>query len=152
MDAHSPDTVPTSLCPLRVRTTGSGPVAVLWRSLFVDSTTWQRLTGSLAAHRRLVMIDGPSHGGSAAAPRLFSNNECADLATQVLDHLGISEPVDWVGNAWAAMSAFSSPPHTPSGSAASPPSAHRSMRYARPNADAMARSSPSTAPSVPSTS
>jgi len=68
--------------------------------LFVDSTTWQRLTGSLAAHRRLVMIDGPSHGGSAAAPRLFSNNECADLATQVLDHLGISEPVDWVGNAW----------------------------------------------------
>ena len=37
--------VPTRLGPLRVETAGSGPPAVLWHSLFVDSTTWNLLVG-----------------------------------------------------------------------------------------------------------
>lgn len=100
MDALSPDTVPTSLGPLHVQALGSGPVAVLWHSLFVDSTTWERLIGPLSARRRLILIDGPSHGRSAPAQRLFTLDECAAAAVQVLDNLGIDEPVDWVGNAW----------------------------------------------------
>ena len=38
-------TVATRLGPLRVQTVGSGPPAVLWHSLFVDSTTWNLLVG-----------------------------------------------------------------------------------------------------------
>lgn len=92
--------VPTRLGDLRVEICGSGPPAVLWHSLFVDSTTWERVREELAAVRRLVIIDGPSHGGSAAATRIFALEECPGAALDVLDHFGISEPVDWVGNAW----------------------------------------------------
>jgi pimeloyl-ACP methyl ester carboxylesterase len=85
---------------LRVRVVGSGSPAVLWHSLFVDSTTWDQVRGPLAEHRRLILIDGPSHGGSQAARHSFTLQDCADAAEDVLDHLGVSEPVDWIGNAW----------------------------------------------------
>jgi pimeloyl-ACP methyl ester carboxylesterase len=83
-----------------VQTAGSGPPAVLWHSLFVDSTTWNRLRAPLAAERRLVLIDGPNHGGSPPARHPFTLDDCAGVAADVLDHLGIGEPVDWLGNAW----------------------------------------------------
>jgi pimeloyl-ACP methyl ester carboxylesterase len=92
--------VPTRLGELRVEVCGAGPTAVLWHSLFVDSTTWERMRGPLSAVRRLIIIDGPSHGGSAAASRIFTLEECAGAALDVLDHLGVTAPVDWVGNAW----------------------------------------------------
>jgi pimeloyl-ACP methyl ester carboxylesterase len=92
--------VPTRLGDLRVEVCGAGPPAVLWHSLFVDSTTWERVRGPLSAVRRLIIIDGPSHGGSAAASRIFTLDDCAGAALDVLDHLGVSAPVDWVGNAW----------------------------------------------------
>ncbi len=68
--------VPTRLGPLRVQIAGAGPPAVLWHSLFVDSTTWVRVRGPLASVRRLLP------------------------AIDVLDHFRIGEPTDWVGNAW----------------------------------------------------
>lgn len=92
--------VPTRLGDLRVEICGSGPPAVLWHSLFVDSTTWERVREPLSAVRRLVIIDGPSHGGSMAATRIFALEECPGAALDVLDHLGVTQPVDWVGNAW----------------------------------------------------
>ncbi|GAC1343596.1 MAG: alpha/beta fold hydrolase [Candidatus Dormibacteria bacterium] len=92
--------VPTRLGELRVEVCGTGPPAVLWHSLFVDSTTWERVRRPLSAARRLIIIDGPSHGRSAPAARLFTGQECAGAALDVLDHLGVSQPVDWVGNAW----------------------------------------------------
>jgi pimeloyl-ACP methyl ester carboxylesterase len=73
---------------------------VLWHSLFVDSTTWQRLREPLSANRQLVLIDGPSHGGSERVGRLFDLPECAAAALDVLDQLGLREPIDWLGNAW----------------------------------------------------
>jgi pimeloyl-ACP methyl ester carboxylesterase len=93
-------TVSTSLGGLRVRTIGTGPPAVLWHSLFVDSTSWDRVRDDLAKHRRLIMIDGPGHGGSDAYPHRFALADCATAACEVLDALGVVEPVDWVGNAW----------------------------------------------------
>jgi pimeloyl-ACP methyl ester carboxylesterase len=96
----SPLGVPTRLGPLRVETIGSGPPAVLWHSLFVDSTTWHRLRAPLATHRRLVLIDGPNHGGNPPTRRRFTLDECVGVAVDVLDQLGIGEQVDWLGNAW----------------------------------------------------
>lgn len=93
-------TVATRLGPLHVQTAGSGPPAVLWHSLFVDSTTWDRVRAPLAAERRLVLIDGPNHGGSPPVRRPFTLDDCAGAAADVLDHLGIAEPADWLGNAW----------------------------------------------------
>jgi pimeloyl-ACP methyl ester carboxylesterase len=93
-------TVATRLGPLRVETAGSGLPAVLWHSLFVDSTTWDRVRAPLAAERRLVIIDGPNHGGSPPVRQPFTLDGCAAAAADVLDHLGIAGPVDWLGNAW----------------------------------------------------
>jgi pimeloyl-ACP methyl ester carboxylesterase len=93
-------TVPTRLGPLHVQTLGSGPPAVLWHSLFVDSTTWVRVRQPLAAERRLVLIDGPAHGHNPPVARRFTLGDCAGAAADVLDRLGIGEPADWLGNAW----------------------------------------------------
>ena len=93
-------TVATRLGPLHVETAGSGPPAVLWHSLFVDSATWARLRAPLATERRLVLIDGPNHGASPPVRHPFTLDDCAGAALDVLDQLGIAEPVDWLGNAW----------------------------------------------------
>lgn len=92
--------VTTLLGQLHVETAGSGPPAVLWHSLFVDSATWNRVRAPLAAERRLVLIDGPNHGGSPPVRRPFTLEDCVEAAAEVLDHLGIREPADWLGNAW----------------------------------------------------
>ncbi len=92
--------VPTRLGLLQVEMCGSGPPAVLWHSLFVDSTTWERVREPLSGDRRLILIDGPSHGGSPGPGRIFTLDECAGAAADVLTHLGVEGPVDWVGNAW----------------------------------------------------
>jgi pimeloyl-ACP methyl ester carboxylesterase len=93
-------TVPTDVGSLRVRVTGRGPVAVFWHSLFVDSRSWYRVEAALASQRTLVLIDGPSHGDSQPARRLFSLQDCAASADQILGQLGVTEPADWVGSAW----------------------------------------------------
>jgi pimeloyl-ACP methyl ester carboxylesterase len=90
--------VPTRLGPLRVQIAGSGPPAVLWHSLFVDSTTWARVREPLASVRRLLLVDGPGHGHNPPAARRFTLGDCAGAAADVLDHFRIG-PVDWVGNA-----------------------------------------------------
>lgn len=40
---------------LHVRQTGSGPTAVLWHSLFVDSASWRRVEPRLSEDRRLIL-------------------------------------------------------------------------------------------------
>ena len=92
--------VPTSLGRLNVGQAGVGPPALLWHSLWVDSRSWGSLVDSLGAQRRLVIIDGPGYGRSDPIHRDFTLDDCARAAAEVIDHLDISEPVDWVGNAW----------------------------------------------------
>jgi len=92
--------IDTKLGRLHVEVDGEGPPAVLWHSLFVDSRSWSRLRELLRQDRRLVLIDGPGHGKSSAPPPDFDLAECAEAASQVLDTLGVREPVDWLGNAW----------------------------------------------------
>jgi pimeloyl-ACP methyl ester carboxylesterase len=92
--------VATRLGPLSVGTAGSGPPAVMWHSLFVDSTSWSRLSPHLETDRLLVFIDGPNHGGHAPLRQPFTLEDCVGAAVDVLDQLDISGPVDWLGNAW----------------------------------------------------
>ncbi len=95
LDTH----VPTCLGDLHVRRTGTGPPAVLWHSLWVDSRSWGPLVESLAAQRQVVTIDGPGYGTSSPIHRDFTLDECASAAGEVLDTLGL-QTVDWIGNAW----------------------------------------------------
>ncbi|MGS0684430.1 alpha/beta fold hydrolase [Nakamurella sp. GG22] len=92
--------ITTRVGPLNVQTIGSGPPAVLWHSLFVDSTTWDRLLPRLATDRRLVLVDGPNHGANPRRKIRFSLADCVGAAEDVLGHFGIDDPVDWLGNAW----------------------------------------------------
>jgi pimeloyl-ACP methyl ester carboxylesterase len=92
--------VPTSLGRLNVGQVGTGPPALLWHSLWVDSGSWGSLLDSLGAQRRLVIVDGPGYGHSDPIHRDFTLDDCARAASEVIDHLEITEPVDWVGNAW----------------------------------------------------
>jgi len=48
----------------------------------------------------MYTVDGPSHGKSEAVHRDFTYDEIVDSAEQSLDRLGLTEPVDWVGNAF----------------------------------------------------
>ena len=92
--------VTTTVGRLAVTTLGAGAPAVLWHSLFVDERSWQRVTGELSRDRTLIMITGPGHGRSSDPGRRYSLEECADAGAEVLLALDVSEPVDWVGNAW----------------------------------------------------
>lgn len=47
-----------------------------------------------------MTIDGPGYGRSDPIHRDFTLDDCVNAATEVIDHLGITDPVDWVGNAW----------------------------------------------------
>ena len=96
----NPDFVSTDLCRLHVRHTGTGPPVVLWHSLFFDSRSWGSLVDALARDRTVYAVDGPSHGKSEAVHRDFTYDEIVDSAEQSLDRLGLTEPVDWVGNAF----------------------------------------------------
>ena len=100
MITPSPNLVSTDLGRLHVQRTGSGPPVVLWHSLFVDSRSWGPLIDGLGRQRTVYAIDGPSHGKSDSVARDFTFEEVVASAEQALDRLGLSEPVDWVGNAW----------------------------------------------------
>jgi pimeloyl-ACP methyl ester carboxylesterase len=100
MITPSPEFASTDLGCLHVRRTGAGPPVVLWHSLFVDSSSWGPLVDMLGRDRTVYTIDGPSHGKSDPVPRDFTFEELVVSAEQALDRLGLTEPVDWVGNAW----------------------------------------------------
>lgn len=91
--------VPTTLGPLAVKRTGSGPPLLLWHSLFVDGASWADVVPALAKARTVYVVDGPCHGESPGPDRRFTLEECADAAFAVLDHVAVDR-VDWIGNAW----------------------------------------------------
>jgi pimeloyl-ACP methyl ester carboxylesterase len=95
--------VPTALGDLAVHEHLSpdpqAPVALLWHSMFADSSSWDAVVPQLLPHRRLLVVDGPGYGASDPLPRRTSIGESAEVGEQVLDHLGVAS-VDWVGNAW----------------------------------------------------
>jgi pimeloyl-ACP methyl ester carboxylesterase len=94
---HSIDTV---VGRLKVTTVGAGAPAVLWHSLFVDERSWERVAADLARDRRLIVVTGPGHGESGDPGRRYDLLQCARAAEEVVDALGVAEPLDWVGNAW----------------------------------------------------
>ena len=81
------------------RRSGSGPVAVLWHSLFVDGHSWDRTIAALSQDRTLIVVDGPGYGDSDALLHRRSIAEAGGAAADLIDAITDS-PVDFVGNAW----------------------------------------------------
>ncbi|RUP02955.1 MAG: alpha/beta fold hydrolase [Mycobacterium sp.] len=103
MSSLTDEYVETDLGRLHVLRRGTGPITLLWHSLFLDSRSWVPLIGALAdlaPDRTVIAVDGPSHGRSEPLNRDFTFDECAQAAADVLDGMCGGGPVDWVGNAW----------------------------------------------------
>lgn len=98
--------IPTRLGTLHVRTVGSGRVTVLWPSMFVDSHTWDLLLPHLPAGRRYVLVDGPGLGLSQPLRQESDIAGAAEAAVDLLHGLSVTEPVDWVGNAFGGHVGF----------------------------------------------
>ncbi|KQQ95686.1 hypothetical protein ASF62_04095 [Leifsonia sp. Leaf325] len=98
-------TIPTRLGHLSVRRVGpdDGALTVLWSSMFVDSSTWDRMLPLLRRarpERSFVLIDPPGLGRSEPLNRRSTIAEAAAAAHDALDELAAGRPVDWVGNAF----------------------------------------------------
>jgi pimeloyl-ACP methyl ester carboxylesterase len=104
--AERTTTISTRLGGLHVRDIGAGHPTVLWPSMFVDSHTWDRMLPLLARDRRYVLVDGPGLGRSEPLRRQSDIAEAADAAVELLAALSITQPVDWVGNAFGGHVGF----------------------------------------------
>src|SRR6478752_1728239 len=92
--------VPTRLGRLHVRSIGEGTPTILWSSMFVDSHTWDPVVPLLPSGRRYHLVDPPGLGASQSLRGASDIAGAADAATDLLAGIGVSGPVDWVGNAF----------------------------------------------------
>lgn len=103
----APISVTTSIGRLAVRDTGAqaagGEVIVLWPSILADHRIYRRQIEAWRGRHRLVIIDGPGHGQSGPPPGPFTMAHCGRAVGEVLDALGISQPVVIVGTSWGGL-------------------------------------------------
>ncbi len=78
-------------------------VLVLWPSILADHHIYDAQVAALRQRHRLILIDGPGHGASAAPGAGFSMVQCAQAQAQVLDALKISKPVVCIGTSWGGL-------------------------------------------------
>ena len=99
MSAVASKVVETPVGKLHVESRGEGPVVLIWPSLYCDARTVEPVAADLARDHRVVVVDGPGHGGSGPSPCPFTMEDCADAAMKVLDELG-ARRATWIGAAW----------------------------------------------------
>ena len=102
--------LPTRLGSLRARIVGEGRTTILWSSMFVDSTTWDRILPILirgsSEPRRFVLIDPPGLGASEPLRGRSTILGAAAAARDALDALAPEGTVDWLGNAFGGHVGF----------------------------------------------
>ncbi len=104
--AHRVDTVLGELSVHDSQTpglTGPAQVLVLWPSILADHRIYLPQVVQWRQRYRVLLIDGPGHGRSGPAPCHFSMAQCAQAQAQVLDRLGVREPVVCIGTSWGGL-------------------------------------------------
>ena len=81
---------------------GSGPDLVLWHSLLCDGSMWDPQIAELRDRYRIVNIDAPGHGRSAATTAPYTMDDCVTSAEQVMDTIGVAR-TSWCGLSWGGM-------------------------------------------------
>lgn len=81
----------------------SGEVMVFWPSILANCRIYDGLIEAFRSRHRLVLIDGPGHGESDPAPRSFSMYDCGQAVIEILDSMGIAQPVIFVGTSWGGL-------------------------------------------------
>ena len=103
----APRMVPTRVGPLAVRDTGAGAAAgeviVLWPSILSDHRIYRSQIEAWRGRHRLIVVDGPGHGDSGPAPGPFTMADCGQAVGEVLDALGVAQPVIVVGTSWGGL-------------------------------------------------
>jgi len=103
----APRMVPTRVGHLAVRDTGAGAagseVIVLWPSILSDHRIYRTPIEAWRGRHRLIVVDGPGHGDSGPAPRPFTMADCGQAVGEVLDALGVTQPVIVVGTSWGGL-------------------------------------------------
>src|SRR3954462_4759400 len=92
--------VPTALGALAVHVHGEGVPTVLWHSMYVDGSSWDRVVPLLLDGRRLLVVDGPGWGASDRLRRAVHMTDAVRAAADLVAAVSPGVPVDWVGNAW----------------------------------------------------
>ena len=99
--------VSTRVGALAVHDTGpagaQGHTIVLWSSILADHRIYRHPIEAWRDKHRLIAIDGPGHGESGSAPGHFSMQDCGQALGEVLDALGVAEPVVIVGTSWGGL-------------------------------------------------
>jgi len=95
----------TAVGRLHVEEVGTGLPIVLWPSLFCDASQWRHQVDEFARDHRLLLVDGPGHGGSEAPRSPFTLEECARATVEILDHAGIDRAV-LAGLSWGGMTSM----------------------------------------------
>jgi pimeloyl-ACP methyl ester carboxylesterase len=72
---------------------GPGPVVVLLHSFPVDRTMWASTRATIGSMYRVIAPDLRGHGETAAPGGICLIDHMADDVIELLDHLGIREPV-----------------------------------------------------------
>jgi 3-oxoadipate enol-lactonase len=99
-------TISTTLGPIAYDDQGQPdqPTALLWPGLFSDHTMWDRQVAALrAAGWRTLALDPPGHGSSPGPRRVFTMNECTDVAVQLIEVVPRGVPVVILGTSWGGM-------------------------------------------------
>jgi 3-oxoadipate enol-lactonase len=84
---------------------GTGPAIVLWPSIMMDADMFAAQVSALSKNHRVIAIDPPGHGESAALDRQFSLNECGDAVVTILESCYEKSAII-AGNSWGGMVAM----------------------------------------------
>jgi len=80
------------------------PALVLLHGLMLDRRMWTAQVGGLATMGRVLVFDGPGHGG-AEVPPPFTLEDHADALAEALDEARVARAI-LVGHSWGGMTAL----------------------------------------------
>lgn len=89
-----------------VRRHGAGPPVLLLHGLLTDSRVWAPLRAALVDRYTVLEVDAPGHGGSPPRAADFTLEAEVDALVAVLDAVGVTGPVAWVGHSMGGMKAM----------------------------------------------